>query len=211
MANIQNISTISIFLIGFLFLQYSTASDEINNQNTAVSWKVHWEYQPKCNETQTDECLKMHMDDFNIINLTISNLKTIVSIQSIRILSDSNILQVSHDIPVDSITDGSWNGQFKAEANFIGKANIYVEIIRMYHSEPEISDKLPVIIIRPERLIDTLFIVSVASLVSILYINFGAALDLKKVKGVLRRPIGPAIALFCHFLFLPLVSIILFI
>lgn len=173
------------------------------------NFQTHWRYESKCKEDQTSECLLMHMDTATHINLTIANLnKTELAEHSatIRVISDGELLSVSKEIPLNEIQDnGIWSGSFDVQAIFIGKSELFVEISRK-GKDPEQSDKLPVIIVRPERLIDTIFIISVATLVSILYINFGAALDLGKVKGVLRRPVGPAIAFFCHFIFLPLVS-----
>lgn len=59
---------------------------------------------------------------------------------------------------------------------------------------------------REERTIDTIFTISVAILVSILYINFGCAMDWNVCRDTLKRPIGPAIGFFCQFLIMPLVN-----
>ena len=50
---------------------------------------------------------------------------------------------------------------------------------------------------------------SVAILISLLYINFGCALDLRVMKEVLRRPVGPAIGFVSQFVFMPLISFLL--
>lgn len=60
---------------------------------------------------------------------------------------------------------------------------------------------------REERTIDTIFTISVAILVSILYINFGCAMDWNVCRDTLKRPIGPAIGFFCQFLIMPLVNL----
>lgn len=193
-----------MYILGILLIVQSQVSQADN------SWVTKWQYEPKCDKSDKDvECLKMHMDNSNVINLTIRNLdinELRAKNATIRVVSDSSLLEVSKEvIRLDDITDGVWNGSFAINAIFIGKANVYVEIEKSGGAKEQ-SEKLLVIIVRPERFIDTLFIISVASLVSILYINFGAALDLRKVKGVLKKPIGPLIAFCCHFLFLPLVS-----
>lgn len=64
-------------------------------------------------------------------------------------------------------------------------------------------------VIREERMIDTIFTISVAILVSILYINFGCAMDWTVCRETLRRPIGPAIGFFCQFLIMPLVNLLI--
>lgn len=207
----QGISTVTVYFLVVLLLMLNQVSHAEN------SWTVKWQYEPKCNFTDknietSDECLLMHMESRNTINLTINHLDSDelkLFNATIRIVSASDLLKVSKEIPLSEIVNRQIEDSFMAEAIFIGKSDIYVEIVKIINGERKIetSPKLHVIIIRPERLIDKLFIVSVATLVSILYINFGAALDLGKVKGVLKRPIGPAIAFFCHFIVLPLVGV----
>jgi len=62
-----------------------------------------------------------------------------------------------------------------------------------------------IIVVREERTIDSVFTASVAILVSILYINFGCAMNWNVCRDTLKRPIGPIIGFFCQFLVMPLV------
>lgn len=68
------------------------------------------------------------------------------------------------------------------------------------------SDSLPVTVTRAKRTIDTVFSISVIILVSIIFINFGCALNLQAVKENFAKPIGPIIGLICQLIFMPLVS-----
>lgn len=73
--------------------------------------------------------------------------------------------------------------------------------------EPEQSNAvLEVIVTKPQRLLDTLFAVTVVLLLAILFINFGAAIDLKVMKEIFKRPIGPAIGTFCQLVLVPLMA-----
>lgn len=150
----------------------------------------------------------LHMHDTRSVNVTLAALREadlIATNATIKIVSDNDILAVNRQIPLSEITNGQWSGQFNVSAAFLGRAQVYVRIQRN-GSVSRSTESLAIIIVREERLIDKLFTISVATLVSILYINFGAALDLQKVKAAFVRPIGPSIALFCHFLVLPVVS-----
>ena len=49
---------------------------------------------------------------------------------------------------------------------------------------------------------------SVATLISLAYINMGCALDLEVMKEVLRRPVGPCIGFLSQFLFMPICSVL---
>lgn len=68
------------------------------------------------------------------------------------------------------------------------------------------AESLDVTILRPQRVIDRMFTYSVIILVSILYINFGAAINMSTIKDIMRRPVGPAICFVAQFLFMPLAA-----
>lgn len=68
------------------------------------------------------------------------------------------------------------------------------------------AESLDVTILRPQRVIDRMFTYSVIILVSILYINFGAAINMSTIKDIMRRPVGPAICFMAQFLFMPLAA-----
>lgn len=107
----------------------------------------------------------------------------------------------------DVLPDGSWSGKFPLDALFIGLTNVYVEKVSASGQAIErAAAVLPIVIVREVRTIDHVFTGSVATLVSLLYINFGAALSLSKVKNIARRPIGPAIGFAGQFIIMPLVS-----
>lgn len=198
MTTTNRISSISIYFVQFvLFAQISFAFIAVTAADD-IKWKV--EFEPN---TTT-----VHMNGWKNINVTLSELNTIENLTNatISVISNADILQVSKEIPINEIKNGRWSGQVRIDAVFIGNASVFVEIEHKGKTNRS-RNSLPVVIIREERVIDKIFVVSVIALVSILYINFGAALDLQKVKGVLMRPIGPGIAFFCHFIFLPLVII----
>lgn len=152
----------------------------------------------------------MHMEETIQTNLTITNLNKeflLAHDATVHLTSESDLLSVDGIIPVDEIDDsGTWQGNVTITSYFIGKPSIFVRVKYAGNRIEDSPAKLPVIVIRRERIIDKIFVISVASLMTILYVNFGAALDIQKVKGVLIRPIGPAIAFFCHFIVLPLVK-----
>lgn len=166
---------------------------------TSTAWEAH--FQP--NSTL------LHMGDVRTINLTLTGLNSVELIQNdgvLTVISDNaDILHIEKKVEFDDIIDEKWSGQFNMTGNFLGTAKVYANISLNGHSERS-NQSMSVTIIREERLIDRIFTGSVIALVSILYINFGAALDLGKVKEILVRPIGPLIAFVCQFLFMPLVT-----
>lgn len=187
--NLRSISYLCYFTILLLVIR-NHVGDAVN-RNT---WTTDWVFKNESKCEKKDNCLKLQMEQSESINLTISNLNKTELIDSkaeIRVVSDADILHVANNISLNDINNEKWTGVIKVDAIFIGKVNLFVEIIRdQDESKKEKSDDLSVIIVRKDRVIDTVFIVSVASLVSILYINFGAALDLRKVKNSIRKPIG---------------------
>lgn len=72
--------------------------------------------------------------------------------------------------------------------------------------ESRVSPPLKVTVARKKRVIDQVFLTSVIILVSIIFINFGCALDWEFLRQSLKRPIGPGIGMFSQFIIMPLVS-----
>lgn len=84
----------------------------------------------------------------------------------------------------------SWHGNISIDVLFLGSTKIYVEMNNTLDKSTEISKEyFDLIIIRKQRVIDHVFTGSVILLVSLLYINFGAALDVQVLKGLITRPV----------------------
>lgn len=87
-----------------------------------------------------------------------------------------------------------------------GKAKIYVELKTKANVTEKSTENVDVIILRPKRFIDKLFVFSVIALVSLLYINFGAAINLSTISDIMKKPVGPLICGCCQFIFMPLIA-----
>ncbi|XP_055841449.1 P3 protein [Episyrphus balteatus] len=119
-----------------------------------------------------------------------------------------NLAQTETLIKINEInpTTGYWTGNITVKALFLGQTRLFVELTTTDNEIQTSSPELTVTIVRALRPIDIAFTVSVALLVSLLYINFGAALDLSVLSGLLRRPVGPTIGFFTQFIIMPLLS-----
>lgn len=73
-----------------------------------------------------------------------------------------------------------------------------------YTKEHEVN--LNIIVLRKPQLIDKIFVICVASLMSIIFINLGCALDVEQLKQCIRKPIAPLATFVAQFLLLPVVS-----
>ncbi|XP_049807522.1 ileal sodium/bile acid cotransporter-like [Schistocerca nitens] len=107
--------------------------------------------------------------------------------------------------------DGVWSSAFEVSGVFLGHTTMWLQMHNNSVDGPLMrrSPPVPVTVVRPDRAIDHAFNYSVAILASIIYINFGCALDLAVLTKTLRRPIGPVIGLVSQFLFMPLISYVL--
>uniref|UniRef100_U5ESB4 Putative sodium-bile acid cotransporter n=1 Tax=Corethrella appendiculata TaxID=1370023 RepID=U5ESB4_9DIPT len=165
----------------------------------AVTWKT----------TFSPTNLDMKMHSYEHVNFTIENLiPEEQGLLDISVHCDNELVAEIDDdsrklIQIEN--NGMYNGAFNVSAIFLGSTEIYIEVkSSKTNSTEKSSEKLPVIVTREVRIIDHIFTGSVATLVSILYINFGAALDLPTVKQILVRPIGPILAFIAQFGFMPL-------
>ncbi|CAH0721189.1 unnamed protein product, partial [Brenthis ino] len=103
------------------------------------------------------------------------------------------------------VTNEKFEGKFRVDGHFLGRTDLVVELHRDASQQP-INGTLPITVTRPERIIDRVFVSSVALFVSLIFINFGCAMNWNNVKGVIRKPVGPVIGMCGQFLFMPLIS-----
>jgi len=116
--------------------------------------------------------------------------------------ADKTYILKTENISVSS----KWSSAFNATGNFLGYAEVRLELRDDKDTVLKKSNALSVKVVRSERVIDHIFTYSVAVLVSVIYINFGCALDWSVFKKNIRRPVGPIIGFLTQFLIMPLVS-----
>lgn len=73
-----------------------------------------------------------------------------------------------------------------------------------YTKKQEVN--INIIVVRKPQLIDKIFVICVASLMSIIFINLGCALDVDQLKHCIKKPIAPAATFVAQFVLLPIVS-----
>ncbi|KAF7990391.1 hypothetical protein HCN44_000196 [Aphidius gifuensis] len=161
------------------------------------------EWSLKLNRTE----IKIKIDDTKEATFNISFPKIIPEKwKLIANTSDEDL--VSIEVPeFKNITKENivWNERIKIKGLNLGKTKITLNVITNEGISAS-SETLLVTIIRPERLIDTIFVISVATLVSILYINFGCAIDWQIICETMKKPIGPLIGGVCQFIIMPLIA-----
>lgn len=152
--------------------------------------------------------LTVHMKQTETANVTISGLPTTLSTGSyVQITSnDHQLADVHKEIQPNEITNGRWSGSFDVTGVFLGQPSVFVELIQPNTMPERAAEFLPLTIIRQDRAIDHAFTGSVIVLVALLYVNFGAALDVTKLKGIIKKPVGPVIGFCGQFIVMPLVS-----
>lgn len=176
----------------------------------ATEWKAYFDPNPITLKTATKQRIHLVLDglpeDF-VKELSPPNNTDQPYIQLVS--RDSNLASVKNQksMVFFPINKTAVDTNFDVFGEFLGQTQIFVEITNLEENVTERSNEsLGVTILRPARLIDKLFTYSVIILVSILYINFGAALSLEAISEILRRPVGPIICFMCQFVLMPLTS-----
>ncbi|GAB0098846.1 sodium/bile acid cotransporter [Sergentomyia squamirostris] len=177
------------------FLLVAVFAAPIILMSSAATWKA--DFSPNFIEIQ------MHLE--KEVKLQLSGLAETVT-EIVLKTSEAHIADVDKRIPASEINGGSWSGAFNVTGNFLGKTELYVEVTTVTNDKEVSEEKLAVTVIRENRVIDKVFTYTVAIVVGILYINFGAALDLKLLKTIVMCPVGPAIGVFGQFVVMPLLS-----
>lgn len=105
-----------------------------------------------------------------------------------------------------------WSGLIWVESHFLGQTNVTVRLHDLSHNSSELptnwsnDSQLQVTVQRPRRLVDMIFLHSVVVLMSLLYINFGAALNLDVLRDLVARPIAPCVGFVMQVVGMPLLS-----
>ncbi|XP_073833246.1 ileal sodium/bile acid cotransporter-like [Musca autumnalis] len=152
-----------------------------------------------------------HMNTVIIIEVEIRDVDvTHLNDISFHFYSENERLAVVNNAVSGSQIDVNsqrWKGSITVEVKLLGFTRIYAKMLNQKNNHVEISNEsLALTIVRKPRLIDHIFTGSVALLVSLLYINFGAAMDLKVLKKLLLKPVGPMIGFMTQFILMPLIS-----
>ncbi|XP_068991916.1 kinase D-interacting substrate of 220 kDa B isoform X5 [Neodiprion pinetum] len=160
------------------------------------------------NVTFESQTVTVHMHETLSVAFTANVTEADVANGTVVVSTTRESVASVDDLPVldsSTVNDLVWSSNLVVSGNFLGNADILLSIVSP-DQENKTSDALSVIVIREERIIDTLFTVFVAVMVSIMYINFGAAMDWPLCKRTLKRPIGPTIGFVCQFVWMPLLS-----
>uniref|UniRef100_A0A1B6F323 P3 protein n=1 Tax=Cuerna arida TaxID=1464854 RepID=A0A1B6F323_9HEMI len=159
-----------------------------------------------------DNLIGLPMYEQAEVNFTTRNLSA-AEVQAGRVLFVSDQPQIAQPqtsvvvLRTQNISDDTWAGSFQVMANFIGYAE--VKMVLENEGESRVSQPLKVTVARKQQTIDKVFITSVIILMSIIFVNFGCALDWPFLRKSLAKPVGPAIGLFTQFIVMPLLSYVI--
>ncbi|KAJ8675650.1 hypothetical protein QAD02_011436 [Eretmocerus hayati] len=153
--------------------------------------------------------VEVHMDEVEYIGFSVDGLNAAVSKVNVTVTSsDLNIVEVAvSQFDPNGIHNGLYNSTINATGIFLGKAEVFLSVT--INEQSFKSEVVNLIVTRRMRKVDIIFTASVAILVSILYINFGCAVDWDVCKKTIKRPIGPLIGCFCQFICMPMISYLL--
>ncbi|XP_073827973.1 hepatic sodium/bile acid cotransporter-like [Musca autumnalis] len=169
---------------------------------------------PSWSVTFEEKLLNMSMGEVRTVEFYINKIDPswgsdyefhIVSLDHKLLELSRNIIKAHELLPQES----SWKGNFTVEAIFLGRGEISVELHRPSQAEWQVEtalETLEVIVLRSIGTMDLVFQILVGCFVMILYVNFGAVLELDALKRILIKPIGPAIGFVGQFMVMPILS-----
>ncbi|CAG9772272.1 unnamed protein product [Ceutorhynchus assimilis] len=115
--------------------------------------------------------------------------------------NDPHIADLKFSQTINSVNQ---TGVFILEGNFLG--DTFISCRDPISNDRSSESQMYVRCLRPERVIDTIFTASTVVLVTIIYVNFGCAVEWGELRKLLKRPIGPIIAFSGQFILMPLVT-----
>ncbi|KAL5278053.1 hypothetical protein ACFFRR_002975 [Megaselia abdita] len=133
------------------------------------------------------------------VNVTINSTENSVS-DFVFISEFSKLAEVGRIIS----TENQSELQLDIDCHLLGMSEIYVD-----YGGVKLNNTLKVIIMKEMKFLDQMFSVTVALVITFLYINFGAALDFDVLKDILKKPVGPSIGFLCQYGLMPLLGFVL--
>ena len=126
-------------------------------------------------------------------------------------VKDGKLVSYKHGQETSSDPNDPWAPPVR---NYTGAVStqIYVDIPttdkqNVADDWQKLDIRYKVAVIREDRALDRIFLVSIIVLLLIANVGMGCKIDLDVVKDVLRRPIAPTIGFCCQFIIMPLVRI----
>ncbi|KAK3892948.1 hypothetical protein Pcinc_003216 [Petrolisthes cinctipes] len=110
--------------------------------------------------------------------------------------------EVMQGTPNDNFT---YYGHINISALFIGYNKVYVTL----YDEPDVvagEAVLDMSVLLSYQYINSLYTNLLGVLVTIIYVFMGATIDLKIISGIVKKPLGPMVGLFCQYVFMPLIA-----
>ncbi|XP_018567513.1 ileal sodium/bile acid cotransporter-like [Anoplophora glabripennis] len=145
----------------------------------------------------------IHEDDIITIEYNVTDFNATEDEEEFIIdTEDENIVSIERDV-ILSHPQLNLRGLFNVTGKFLGKTTVICKNVK---TNLRANGDLSVIVIRKNRIIDTVFTVSVAIFVSIIYINLGCAINWSEIPTILKKPIGPSIGFCGQFILMPLLS-----
>ncbi|CAH0597716.1 unnamed protein product [Chrysodeixis includens] len=155
--------------------------------------------------------ITVNMDEYHLVNIAIEGPGMQLGDEFSLVSADPHVAlaewnTTNYQLTEDHIANNKFENVIKVNGKFLGLSNVMLEGKRGSENIPIKNNALPVVVIRPQRVIDTIFVTSIATFVSLIFINFGCAMDWPTVKEVVKRPVGPIIGMAGQFLFMPLMT-----
>jgi len=193
----------------------------VEGAESLASWKVSFSHSMIGKGNETEKLRELTTKNFEVfcsdcVQDKESKYKLKVKNEDPRIA----ILQTGEFIQDDdglmeidiSNKERDWAIEVNVTGSFLGFSNIKSIVeetvkdgsVVVKHAESDLF--VTVTRSKAKKTASKIFGYSVAALISFAYINFGCALDLKVMKEVLKKPVGPAIGFVSQFIFMPLCS-----
>ncbi|XP_073827989.1 ileal sodium/bile acid cotransporter [Musca autumnalis] len=104
----------------------------------------------------------------------------------------------------DFQTADKWQGEVAIDGLHFGYTELYMKLVDPRSSRTERSaQSLELIVRRTKRIADNTLTFTSAAIALLMFINLGTVLDLKRLIGIFRRPIGPLLGFCCRYIIMP--------
>lgn len=124
------------------------------------------------------------------------------------LIEDEKVASTEKHVNLSDIKGSSWQGEVEVNGLYFGYTHMYVTL---KDPRTEIIEKSPqilkVTVLRGKRVDDDIFSYIAMAIMLLMFINLGTVLDLKRVRSVFTRPVGPLLGFLSRYLVMPALAL----
>ena len=200
-------------MINFKYIRYCVCVIQILScasgqdfGNIAGKWKIKYGLENEITEVQlkTSTSVKVPVQIYDIEK----SAQQTADIYFRFLLENKKIASTEKHVNLSDIMGSTWEGEIEVNGLYFGYTHLYATLNDPQMENMEKSPQtLAVIVLRDKQVDDNIFTYTALAIMILMFVNLGTVLDLKRVRLVFTRPVGPILGFLSRYLIMPALAL----